>query len=256
MSRKEVTYLVLLILVGSIGFYFYNKHLNTDPGDDAVETLDSEVEAVVGGVGTDAAETTSGADLYNVLPGFYREINQKTQQETKNFLLITADLTLYKLLMTQVKYGREYIGVLGGDALKVRPDGSFIYDVYQGRPINDQAWESHTQLDSIRKVNVLCTQLMKKMNRFGIELSLRLDREKPEFSDKQMRLLRLMINDPQKLVTFMQDRGFETIWINDYLNENLYNLSGYLVVPASIKDEPEVIFNAIADGSYVLESMD
>jgi hypothetical protein len=120
-----------------------------------------------------------------------------------------------------------------------------------------QAELPHTeQLLPLLEINRLCQELIKALNAEGLELSVRLDRDKPEFTDIQKALLQKLIEQKAGLVSYMKGRGYETLWVNDYLNERLYVLDGYFVIPAALTETPDTIVAGLTDGSYVPDSME
>jgi hypothetical protein len=246
-TGREIVFLAALAVVGTT-IYVYLRPAESPRG----EVTGPEPAPP----GSDAELEMTPDQLFERMPGLYVQLDSAgSGQETGNLLFITADLELYKLVRSQVKYVREYVGSVGPDLLQLRADGSFSFYDYHGRRtgIGD---ETPAQLQPLLRVNVLAANILKRLNLRNIELSLRLDRDRPQFTEKQIRLLELLTERTDELAAYMQDIGSETLWINDYLNERLYLSDGYLVIPAALTEEPEDIVRRIADKSYEPDNMD
>jgi hypothetical protein len=235
-TKREIVF-VSMLLLGGIGLYFgyANLKMNEKVSDLVVLSYDEALQR---------------------LPGFYSGIETESGKTTSDIFFITADLEFYRLTKTQVKHAREYVGSIDLADFSLKKDGSFKFYSYAGTPIAQGDLPNLDQFLPLAEVNSLCKELIKVLNTEGLELSLRLDRDKPDFTAVQKALLSKLIEHKTDLVSYMKGRGYETLWINDYLNERLYVLDGYLIIPAALTESPETIIAGLADGSYVPDSME
>lgn len=245
MTGREIAFLATLALVGAT-VYVYLRPQEPPPG---------EVTGPEPDPGSDVELEIAPDELFERLPGLYVQLDGAgSDNETGNLLFITADLELYKLVRSQVKYVREYVGSIDPDMLQLQADGSFSFYDYHGRKLTASD-EVATQLQPLLRVNDLAKSLLKSLNRGNIELSLRLDRDRPQFTEKQIRLIELLAGKPDVLIAFMREYGSETLWINDYLNERLYLSDGYLVIPAALSEDPDEVLRKITDQTYEPDNM-
>jgi hypothetical protein len=238
-TRREIIF-VSVLLVGGIIYYFgYHRVGSSELPPPEANAVDLNYDVAL-----------------QKLPGFYWGIDAESASSTEDVFFVTADLEFYRLTKTQVKYAREYIGSIDLGEITFQQDGAFKFFSYSVRPM-PQAELPHTeQLLPLLEINRLCQELIKALNAEGLELSVRLDRDKPEFTDIQKALLQKLIEQKAGLVSYMKGRGYETLWVNDYLNERLYVLDGYFVIPAALTETPDTIVAGLTDGSYVPDSME
>ena len=235
-TKREIVF-VSTLLLGGIGLYFGYNNLKTN----------EEVSDLV---------VFSYDEALQRLPGFYSGIDSESGRTTSDIFFITADLEFYRLTKTQVKHSREYIGSIDVADFVLKKDGSFKFYSYAGKPLAQADLPNPDQFLPLAEVNSLCKELIKALNAEDLELSMRLDRDKPDFTAVQKALLTKLVERKADLVSYMKGRGYETLWVNDYLNERLYVLDGYLVIPAALTESPEAIIAGLADGSYVPDSME
>jgi len=238
-TRREIVF-VALLAAGGIGLYFgYAKTGTKTTSSDENEKVEIGYE-----------------EALKRLPGFYSDTISAAGFLSSDLFFVTADLEFYRLTKTQVKFAREYIGSISLDDLSLREDGSFSFFSYDVKPLPQSDLPHQEQLVPLAEINILCQELMKALNAEGLELSLRLDRDKPDFSAPQKYLITKLIEHKAALTSYMKGRGYETLWVNDYLNERLYVLDGYLVIPAALSESPDSIIAALADSTYVPDSME
>jgi hypothetical protein len=238
-TRREIVFVSVLLVGGMVYYFGYHRGGSNELLKPAANTVDLSYD-----------------DALQKLPGFYFGTNAEAAPTAEDIFFVTADLEFYRLTKTQVKYAREYIGSIDLGELTFQQDGSFKFFSYSVRPMAQSELPYPEQLLPLLEINRLCQELIKALNTEGLELSVRLDRDKPEFSDVQKALLLKLIEQKAGLVAYMKGRGYETLWVNDYLNERLYVLDGYLVIPAALTEAPDTILAGLSDGSYVPDSME
>lgn len=172
--------------------------------------------------------------------GVYRMTNARALAADMPYFVITPDKGLYSLqkkgLGILTAYGRDYIGDIRKAAFSF--DGSeFSSGTITGKKIESN--EGLPEPISLLKTIVERSQKLKDaLAPHEIDVEVRLAQTNLSFVPKQVEILDVLLADVTKLATTMKAKKLGAVWVNDHINQELYELESTLRVPAGVLETP------------------